>query len=168
MAAKKKPKKSEEEKNLKKEKMQGRLKKTIKVPLSVMRISDSCWEWMIEVAKVGNISSETDDKKNLIDYFIKIPLNVYKGIQGCYGKVGTNEEINNWSKSSLNFNVKEYQVLARNNNAINSLANATWATQEVMHYFDSQKNIFNIQESDGISIEKKMKKNKDKYESLNY
>ncbi|MBK6699595.1 MAG: hypothetical protein IPG55_06775 [Saprospiraceae bacterium] len=119
-------------------------------------------------AKVGNISSEVDDKKNLIDYFIKIPLNVYKGIQGCYGKVGTNEEINNWSKSSLSFNVKEYQALARNNNAIKSLANATWATQEVMHYFDLQKHIFNLQESDRIPFEEKMKKNKDKYESLNY
>lgn len=60
MTAMKMPKKTDEEKNLRKEKMQEGLKKAINVPLSVMRISDSCWEWMIEVAKVGNISSKSD------------------------------------------------------------------------------------------------------------
>ncbi len=60
MTAMKMPKKTDEEKNLRKEKMQEGLKKAINVPLSVMRISDSCWEWMIEVAKIGNLSSKSD------------------------------------------------------------------------------------------------------------
>ncbi len=60
MTAMKMPKKTDDEKSLRKEKMQEGLKKAINVPLSVMRISDSCWEWMIEVAKIGNISSKSD------------------------------------------------------------------------------------------------------------
>lgn len=30
------------------------------VPLSVMRIGDSCWDSMLEMAKLGNIASSSD------------------------------------------------------------------------------------------------------------
>ncbi|MBK9403176.1 MAG: glutamate formimidoyltransferase [Ignavibacteria bacterium] len=60
MTAMKLPKKTDEEQNIRKEKMQEGLKKAVMVPLSVMRISDSCWEWMIKMAKHGNISSKSD------------------------------------------------------------------------------------------------------------
>ncbi|MDQ3020424.1 MAG: glutamate formimidoyltransferase [Bacteroidota bacterium] len=60
MTAMKMPKKTEAEQKLRKEKMQEGLKKAINVPLSVMRISDSCWEWMIQMAKHGNIASKSD------------------------------------------------------------------------------------------------------------
>ena len=36
------------------------LKKAIDVPMSVMRIGDSCWEWMFQMAKYGNINSKSD------------------------------------------------------------------------------------------------------------
>jgi len=36
------------------------LKKAINVPLSVMKISDSCWDSMAELAKIGNMSSSSD------------------------------------------------------------------------------------------------------------
>ncbi|MCY7363397.1 MAG: glutamate formimidoyltransferase [Ignavibacteria bacterium] len=60
MLAMKMPKKTNEEINLRKDKMQEGLKKAITVPMSVMRISDSCWEAMIEMAKLGNIASKSD------------------------------------------------------------------------------------------------------------
>ena len=60
MTAMKLPKKSDIEKKLRNEKMQEGLKKAITIPLSVMRISDSCWEHMIEMAKYGNIASKSD------------------------------------------------------------------------------------------------------------
>ena len=60
MTAMKLPKKTDEEQNIRKEKMQEGLKKAVMIPLSVMRISDSCWEWMIKMAKHGNISSKSD------------------------------------------------------------------------------------------------------------
>ncbi|MBS1551957.1 MAG: cyclodeaminase/cyclohydrolase family protein, partial [Bacteroidetes bacterium] len=60
MTAMKLPKKTAEEQKIRKEKMQEGLKKAVNIPLSVMRISDSCWEWMIQMAKHGNISSKSD------------------------------------------------------------------------------------------------------------
>ncbi len=60
MTAMKMPKKTEAEQRFRKDKMQEGLKKAINVPLSVMRISDSCWEWMIKMAKHGNIASKSD------------------------------------------------------------------------------------------------------------
>ncbi len=60
MSAVKMPKKTEAELKLRKEKIQQGLKKAVHIPLSVMRISDSCWEWMIGMAKHGNISSKSD------------------------------------------------------------------------------------------------------------
>ncbi len=60
MTAMKLPKKTAEEQKIRKEKMLEGLKKAVNVPLSVMRISDSCWEWMIHMAKHGNISSKSD------------------------------------------------------------------------------------------------------------
>lgn len=60
MTAMKLPKKTDDEIKIRKEKMQEGLKKAINIPLSVMRISDSCWESMIEMAKYGNIASKSD------------------------------------------------------------------------------------------------------------
>ena len=60
MIAMKLPKSTEAEQKLRNEKMQEGLKKAIIVPLNVMRISDSCWEWMIKMAKDGNIASKSD------------------------------------------------------------------------------------------------------------
>jgi hypothetical protein len=92
-------------------------------------------------AHVGMEHGGSDDKRNLIDYFIKIPLNVFKGIQGCYGKVGTNEEIKAWSAANIGFDVNARQQRAREGFATESVAHATWATQEVMHWFDKKNNI---------------------------
>jgi len=60
MIAMRLPKNTEIEKIERNEKMQLGLKKAVEVPLKVMRISDSCWDAMIEMAKVGNISSSSD------------------------------------------------------------------------------------------------------------
>lgn len=60
MKAMKLPKNSDEEKKVRNKLMQVGLKKAINVPMSVMKISDSCWEWMIKMAKNGNISSKSD------------------------------------------------------------------------------------------------------------
>jgi glutamate formiminotransferase/formiminotetrahydrofolate cyclodeaminase len=60
MIAMKMPKNTAEEKALREEKMQEGIKKAIDVPLTVMRVADECWKWMIEMAKVGNMSSRSD------------------------------------------------------------------------------------------------------------
>ena len=60
MIAMKMPKNTAEEKALREEKMQEGIKKAIEVPLKVMRLGDECWQWMFEMAKVGNMSSRSD------------------------------------------------------------------------------------------------------------
>ncbi|MFZ4590716.1 MAG: glutamate formimidoyltransferase [Ignavibacteria bacterium] len=60
MLAMRLPKNTDDEKSLRNQKMQEGLKKAVEVPLKVMRTSDSCWEWMNELAKVGNASSASD------------------------------------------------------------------------------------------------------------
>lgn len=54
------PKKTEEDKQKRFEKMQQGLKKAIKVPLSTMKFGSNAWEMMIKVAKLGNINSKSD------------------------------------------------------------------------------------------------------------
>ncbi len=54
------PKNTENEKAEREAAMQKGLKKAIEVPLSTMRIADSAWEKMIEIAKFGNIASASD------------------------------------------------------------------------------------------------------------
>ncbi len=60
MSAMKLPKATSTEKKIREEKMQDGIKKAINVPLTVMRISDLCWDSMIELAKLGNINSASD------------------------------------------------------------------------------------------------------------
>ncbi len=60
MLAMKLPKNTDEEKRVRNEKMQEGLKKAINVPLGVMRVSDTCWQYMRELAKHGNINSSSD------------------------------------------------------------------------------------------------------------
>jgi len=60
MEAMRLPKNTEEEKNIRFEKMQDGLKKAIEVPLKTMRLGDSAWDAMLDAAKFGNIASRSD------------------------------------------------------------------------------------------------------------
>jgi glutamate formiminotransferase/formiminotetrahydrofolate cyclodeaminase len=54
------PKATEEERQTRNTDMQNGLKKAIEVPLNTMRVADSAWNMMVEVAKFGNIASKSD------------------------------------------------------------------------------------------------------------
>ncbi len=60
MLAMKMPKHTAKEKENREAKMQEGLKKAIDVPLKVMRLGNDCWEWLIQMAKHGNMSSRSD------------------------------------------------------------------------------------------------------------
>jgi len=51
---------TEEEIQLRNTAMQNGLKKAIEVPLTTMRVADSAWVMMVEVARFGNIASKSD------------------------------------------------------------------------------------------------------------
>ncbi|PID74926.1 MAG: glutamate formimidoyltransferase [Desulfobacterales bacterium] len=54
------PRASEEERQLRKEKMQAGLKTAVQVPLATMRLGDTAWEAMFVVARYGNPASKSD------------------------------------------------------------------------------------------------------------
>jgi len=54
------PKDTDEEKAAREQAMQNGLKKAVEVPLTTMRLADSCWETMEEMAQHGNINSKSD------------------------------------------------------------------------------------------------------------
>ena len=54
------PKSTEEEQDLRQEKMQAGLKTAIKVPLTTMRLGDSVWPQLLDVARHGNPASKSD------------------------------------------------------------------------------------------------------------
>jgi len=54
------PKSTREERNLRQEKMQSGLKTAIDVPLTTMRLGDSAWPQLLEVARHGNPASKSD------------------------------------------------------------------------------------------------------------
>lgn len=51
---------TDEEKSVRHKQMQEGLKKAVNVPLSVMKKGDDCWEYIIQMAKYGNINSKSD------------------------------------------------------------------------------------------------------------
>ncbi len=54
------PEETRNEKKAKEDKLQQGLKKAIDVPLTTMRIADTAWDAMLEVAQYGNIASKSD------------------------------------------------------------------------------------------------------------
>ncbi len=54
------PKTTEEEKKLRKQRMQDGLKTAIEIPLTTMRLGDSAWDAFLELARFGNPASKSD------------------------------------------------------------------------------------------------------------
>eukprot|EP00605_Chrysophyceae_sp_TOSAG23-4_P002060 GSChrysophyteH1.ASY1.ANO1.2281.1 assembled CDS len=60
MVASRLPKSTDDEKKAREAAMQRGLKVAVEVPLETMKIANLCWDWMLELAKVGNINSKSD------------------------------------------------------------------------------------------------------------
>lgn len=87
---------------------------------------------------VNNITDEDDDKRNLLDYFIKIPLNIAKGIQGSTGSISTNEAIKTWAINKMNFDVDALKTISREGNHLQAVSHAIYAAQEVLKIYNQQ------------------------------
>lgn len=101
----------------------------------------------------NEIKSDSDDKKNLLDYFIKIPLNVSKGIQGCTGSITTNEELRKWFIEILDFDVDHLRKLSHEGNHVYAISTAAWATQEVMYLANQKIGFFQPEMDENIVLE---------------
>ncbi len=87
---------------------------------------------------VNSITSKDDDKRNLLDYFIKIPLNIAKGIEGSTGNISTNEAIKAWAINTMNFDVEALKAASREGNHLIAVSHAIYAAQEVLKIYNKQ------------------------------
>ncbi len=78
-----------------------------------------------EVASTENLSL---DRKNLYEYFVKIPANVAKGTFGAVGKRFPKERIHDWLLSTIGFNTLESKNLASSGGVVRALASSSLAT----------------------------------------
>lgn len=93
-------------------------------------------------AAVPNIAAGFEDKHNLFHYFIKIPLNVAKGIQGTVGNIDTNEQIQHWATNEIAYSLEEQYRQCDAGECASALANSALATLEVLKYYNEKLTIF--------------------------
>ena len=68
------------------------------------------------------------DRRNLYEYFVKIPANVAKGTFGAVGKRLPKEQIHDWLLSTIGFNTPESQKQVMSGNELGGLASSALAT----------------------------------------
>lgn len=93
-------------------------------------------------AHVNKNDQLEDSKVNLYNYFIKIPLNVSKGIMGCSGSVTNNELLKSWFIDQMAFDVEALKEKSLHGNHAEAIAIASWATCEVMKYYNKKLALF--------------------------
>ncbi|HNP30438.1 MAG TPA: hypothetical protein PKK23_15435 [Nitrospirales bacterium] len=68
------------------------------------------------------------DRRNLYEYFVKIPANVAKGTFGVVGKRLPKEHVHDWLLSTIGFNTPESQSQVTSGNELRALASSAIAT----------------------------------------
>ncbi len=107
------PKNTPEEIELRKKAMQEGLKKAINVPLTTMRIADSCWQAMKGVAEIGNIASYSD---------IEVGAKALEtGIWGAYRNVLINLPSIEDQEFVHNVKIQTEEIVARAKESLNTI-----------------------------------------------
>ncbi len=107
------PKNTPEEIELRKKAMQDGLKKAINVPLTTMRIADSCWQAMKGVAEIGNIASYSD---------IEVGAKALEtGIWGAYRNVLINLPSIEDQEFVNNVKIQTEEIVARAKESLNTI-----------------------------------------------
>lgn len=76
--------------------------------------------------------ADGDDRRNLHEYFVKIPANVAKGTLGALGERWPKERVQEWMMSELGFDAVGEQRRAKMGNPAQALANSALATGKVL------------------------------------
>jgi len=96
---------------------------------------------MLSRAVGEQIPANGDDRRNLHDYFVKIPANVAKGTLGALGERWSKECIQEWLISEFGFDAVEEQRLARTGNPAGALAKSALATGKVLATLNERVNL---------------------------
>lgn len=95
---------------------------------------------MAAYAASQRIEADDDDKTNLFNYFIKISLNVVRGIRGVTGESLKKEDVIEWMAHTLGYDIAEQKILCRESSDY-ALADAAWATQAVLDWYTTNRPI---------------------------
>jgi hypothetical protein len=87
---------------------------------------------MISRAVGVPVPADRDDRRNLYDYFVKIPANVAKGTLGALGERWPKERVQEWMKSEFGFDAISEQLRAKLGNPAEALAHSALATGNVL------------------------------------
>ncbi|HRE83552.1 MAG TPA: hypothetical protein PLN52_21080 [Opitutaceae bacterium] len=90
----------------------------------------------------AELPSAVDDKKNLFEYFAKIPLNVVRGVLGSIGSVPSKEYVSDWCIRRLGFDVLHWQRACVGGAASTGLGAAAWATRQAMTSLNAELSIY--------------------------
>lgn len=78
------------------------------------------------------LQSDKDDRRNLHDYFVKIPANVAKGTLGALGERWSKEQVQQWMLAKFGFDALAEQRRAMQGNPGLALAHSALATSRVL------------------------------------
>lgn len=85
--------------------------------------------------------SADDDKRNLYQYFVKIPANVAKGTFGAVGQRLSKDEVHRWLIATCDFDTAEQQSIASAGQIAAALSSAAVATSEAMERLNGELRI---------------------------
>lgn len=78
------------------------------------------------------VSTEGDDRRNLHEYFVKIPANVAKGTLGALGERWPKENVQEWMIQEFGFDAVAEQRRAITDDPVRALANSALTTGKVL------------------------------------
>ena len=90
------------------------------------------------------LPEDGDDRRNLHDYFVKIPANVAKGTLGVMGEFWSKEKVQEWMKTELGFDAIGEQMKAKLGNPSQALANSVLATGKVLSKLNERVNLVHV------------------------
>jgi hypothetical protein len=93
-----------------------------------------------------------DDRRNLYEYFVKIPANVAKGTFGAARHRLPKEVVHEWLRLNCGFDTTRMQELARTGNAAAALADSAVATASVLRVLNDQFDVVQIRNSSPLSL----------------
>lgn len=82
--------------------------------------------------EVASTEALGTDRRNLYEYFAKIPANVAKGTFGAVGKRLPKEQVHDWLLSTIGFNTPKSQNQASSGEEVRALASSSLATGHLM------------------------------------
>jgi hypothetical protein len=86
-------------------------------------------------------SSDCDDRRNLFEYFVKIPANIAKGTFGAVGQIRSKEDVAHWLSTYCSFDASQQQSRIATDGPAPPLAAAAIATGRTLKKLNEELEI---------------------------